>query len=186
MRTRVMRQGAAGEPAARVQMTDGEREEAANKVAAFLEKPRRRPADTRCRSRGVSDLASAMNDARSRAESGDWDGSTGRTMVGVFLLCHRMVYQFIPAELESTPVFRAACKQAELCYRRHFRDNPGACVEFLKWAWLRERGRQQWASREGRDVRRLRARLVFSDGFVDDYRVYLQGARNGARHTRSA
>lgn len=186
MRSRVRRQGVS-EPSARVVMTSSEREEAANKVAAFLvSRSKRRPPDARCRSRGVSDLASAMNDAKRRAESGDWDGSTGRTMVGVFLLCHRAVYQFVPAELEKTSIFRSACKQAELCYRRHFRDNPDACVEFLKWAWLRERGRQEWARREGRDVRRLRAGLVFSDGFVDDYRVYLQGARHGTRRTRTA
>lgn len=187
MKTRRRRQMAIG-AIQRVEMTSVERDEAADKVAAFLATKRRSPrtVDKRCRSQGVSDLASAMADAKRRAGTGDWEGATGRTLVGVFLLCHRMVYQFVPADLESTPMFRSACKQAELCYRRHFRDKPGECVEFLKWAWLRERGRQQWAQREGRDVRRLCARFVFSDSFVDDYRVHLQGARHGARRSQQA
>lgn len=169
-------------------MTDREREEAANKVAAFLsDRPVRRQRGGRaCRSRAESDLAGAMADAKRRAESGDWEGATGRTLVGAFLLCHRMVYRFIPAEMENTPIFRSACKRAEHCYRRHFRDDPDACVEFIKWVWLRERSRQEWALRQNREVRRLHAGLVFSDGYVDDYRVHLQGARrHGGRRAQT-
>lgn len=174
-----------------VETSARERQEAADKVAQFVDSARsprtlsaQRPSR---RSKGMVELASSMSEAVNRIESCEWDGSTGRTFVGLFLYCHRSVYQFVPAELESTPLFRSVCKRAELCYRKHFRDDPYQCVAFIKWAWLRERKRMEWARREGREARRLRATLLFSDGFVDDYRVHLQGgASRGVKRSQTA
>jgi hypothetical protein len=156
------------------------------KLASFLHgQPPARRGGQRKRTT-VPDVHVAMHDAERRASDADWTHVTGRVFVGLYALCHRVVYRVVPTELENPQLYAQACRQAELCYRRNFRDDPDACVEYVKWAWTRERGRRDWALSKGIDRNRLRPRQLFSQAFVDDYHVHLEGLRHRGQKARRA
>ncbi len=121
----------------------------------------------------------AVELAKSKAASGDWEKVDGETLVGLYGLIHRMVYQVLPLELEQTRELRAAAREASRVLRQHFNGDVAAMVEFVKWCWERERGRAEWATREKKDRKRMGWRLQFGDAFVTDYRAAMMAKRRG-------
>jgi len=149
-------------------------------LAAFLTHGTRRPkADQR--GRKLSELEAAMIDAEKRSASGDWDGVGGATLVGLYAVCHRMVYGVPPADLAERASFARAAKIAAGCMHKHFADDRDAVVEFVRWSWVREEGREQWAARNGQTRNRLGFLLQFSPSLVTDYRVDQQRGSRGRK-----
>jgi len=126
--------------------------------------------------RGVlKPLDQALEDAKRRASSGEWDDAKGLALVGLYAFCHHATYGVLPAELYEQSAIRMACKSAAACMHAHFDDDPFRVVEFIKWAWKREQRRVDWALKQGnKDRARLAWRLQFSASFVTDYKVEAQ------------
>ncbi len=116
-------------------------------------------------------IEEALVDARARAESGDWGGAGGSALVGLYAHCHEAVYGVCPAELDARDQFKVATRLAAQVVRSHFDGDCDAAAAFVRWTWLREKGREEWARREGKERGRVGWRLQFSAQLVTDFRV---------------
>lgn len=141
-------------------------------VAAFLAHSARttQPPGTR-RTASIGPLDGLLEDAEKRASSGDWEGASARSFVGLYALCHRLTYGVDASELEDRMTLQNATRAAARALHVHFADDKSEMVEFMKWVWERERGRDAWAAQQGKVRNRLGIRFAFSAHLVTDYRV---------------
>lgn len=128
-----------------------------------------------------SELEAAIHDAERRAASGEWEEATGRTFVGLYALCHRIVYGVVPDDIAEKATLALAAKMANTCLHSHFQDDRSAFVEFIKWTWDREKERESWRVRNGRKGSRIGVRLQFSGSLITDHRVDLARSKKGSR-----
>ena len=119
----------------------------------------------------LTPLEVAIDDATHRAKSGDWDDAKGATLVGLYALCHRLIYGIVPDELQELPTFHAAAKLAKAITHAHFADDFASSAVFVKWCWEREKRKDTWARRNGIDRNRMSWRLQFSASMVTDWRI---------------
>lgn len=155
-------------------------------VAAFLShSPIKRPSKGAKRPK-LSALEMAEEDASKRAESGQWEDASSRSFVGLYAMCHRMTYGVEASDLREKFKFTVANKAAAKVLHVFFDDDKSEFVEFIKWAWEREKGREEWAARENKSRGRLSTRAQFSAGMVTDYRVEAERRnRNGQRYRKA-
>ncbi len=147
-------------------------ESARDSVASFLShKSKRTPVGGAAKTPALKPVEVAVLDAENRSKAGTWTGATGRTFVGLYALCHRIVYGEIPLELFEKMEFSIAARMATKALHEWFVDDPTFLVEFVKWSWTREESRDAWAIREGKDRTRMRARFQFSAAMVQDWRI---------------
>lgn len=118
-----------------------------------------------------------MDDAKRRAESGDWDGAKGSTLAGLYAFCHELIYGVVPDELQQRGIFHAAAKAAAHLVHTSFDDDFAAAAAFVRWSWEREKRLRDWAKSKNADRRRLSWRLQFSASLVTDWRVAMSTAR---------
>lgn len=137
----------------------------------FEDKPRGR------RSKQLLPLDVAIRDARHRAATGEWDGTKGSTLVGLYAMCHEMIYGVVPEELKNLGLFRAAARNSARALHEVFADDIVKCIEFVRWTWEREKRKNAWAQSNGVDRNRMSWKWQFSAGMVTDYRVSLQQKR---------
>ena len=141
-------------------------------VATFLNHNRpQKPPQGAIRGRKKTALEVALENAEKRAASGRWDDATAGAFVGLYAMCHRLTYGVDAADLAERGTFQAATRAATRALHDHFGDDKAELVEFVKWVWEREKGREEWAAREGKSRGRLNVRIQFSAGLVTDYRV---------------
>lgn len=148
---------------------------AADRLASLLDRPK--PKRTRTVRSKQTALEVAERGAQSRASAGDWEGASGKDLVGLYAFCHRSVYGAPAGELANVGQFRAASKAAAKMIRESFDGDVGAAVDFVRWTWLREREREEWAAENRRNRGRLGWRLAFSERIVTDYRVAMSRLR---------
>lgn len=157
-------------------------EAARDLMGAFVgHRAKRTPIGGAATTKALKPVDAAVDGAERRSRSGVWDGAVGRTFVGLFALCHRIVYGEIPLELYEIADFGIASRMATKALHVWFGDDEGAFVEFIKWSWEREKGRDAWAIANGRDRTRMRARFQFSAAMVQDYRVEKSKGRRRGR-----
>lgn len=113
----------------------------------------------------------AVDDAKRRATSGDWEGAKGSTFIGLHALCHRMVYGIIPEELYAEGVMRAAVRNAASALHQMFGDDGHEMADFVRWTWEREKRKSTWAQANGYDRNRLMWKWQFSRSLLTDYRI---------------
>lgn len=141
-------------------------------IAGFLDSlPEKAKQEKGTRVRQLSLLEVAIDDAQRRAATGVWEEATGKTLVGLYGLCHRLVYRVLPDELHDVGQFKMAAKQAANFVHSQFTDDFGAAAGFIKWTWEREKRLEVWALTNGRDRSRLHWRRQFSAGLVTDFKV---------------
>lgn len=104
------------------------------------------------------------------AASGDWSGASGTHLVALYAWLHAQVYGVENAELDGRQ-WALAAQAAGRMVANHFADDYGSAVVFLRWAWKREQGREQWRRENHKDGGRIGWRLQFSGSIVTDYRV---------------
>lgn len=152
------------------------REDADASLQKFLDYgPKRAP---RKRKPKPAPLKQAIEDAQRRSSSGDWDDATGATFVGLYALCHRLIYGVEPADLVPRGPFQAAAKAAKTCLHANFDDDPSDFVDFIRWTWVREEKREAWARANHKERGRISIRLQFSPSLITDYRVDRERRRN--------
>jgi hypothetical protein len=119
----------------------------------------------------------AIDDARRRAASGEWAGAKGAVLVGLYAMCHRMVYGIIPSELFEVPTFRAAAKMAAKAMHELFGDDPAEVAAFVKWSWQVEKRKNEWAQTKSVDRKHLGWRAQFCRSLETDYRIWQKQGR---------
>lgn len=118
-----------------------------------------------------------MHDARIRAKSGEWDDASSSTVVGLYAVCHELVYGCVPAELAEKGTFRNAVKTATRFCLDYFGGEPNRMVAFIKWVWKREGERLK----TGRQFSRIGWRLQFSAFLFTDWRAASFASRRGPK-----
>lgn len=124
----------------------------------------------------------AAAEARERLEAGRWGDAEPRHLVGLYAVLHESVYGVAPEELagDAFPGATSAARKlaAEL-------GGAEAVVEFLRWTWSRERGREK--KREPGEGFRIGWRLMFcARTLVTDWKIDLVRAGRVARPTSQA
>jgi len=138
-------------------------------VRAFARKPKVRKTRDR--------IEEARLEMERRAKSGDWEGATGLHLVLLYAWLHEEVYGVRTSEL--TPKWRGvAAQMADRLIAGEFAGDVGAAVDFMKWSWKREEGREKWRRENQKEGGRLGWRLQFGGVLVTDYRVD-QARRSG-------
>lgn len=151
-------------------------------ISDFVGDATRKPGRPRTRARRhLTAFEIALDDAARRANSGDWDGASGATLVGLYAFCHRLLYTVLPEELAAVPKFNAAAKRAKAFVHDHFADDFGAAAAFIKWSWEREKRKNQWCRDNGVEARRLGWLLQFSPSLLTDWRVDAARKRGAVR-----
>lgn len=137
-------------------------------MSAFLSEA---PAPRAPRSRGLSELALAVLEAEARGKTGKWDDARPTAFVGLYALCHRLVFKCLPGELESKVEFKGALRLAGQMHAR-FEYDGEEVASFIRWTWEREQRREKFAASKGetRDFR-IGYRLQFSPRMVTDWQV---------------
>lgn len=123
------------------------------------------------RAKTLSLVEVAMDEARRRATSGEWDRSKGATFVGLYALCHQMVYGVVPGELQEPAAFRAAAKHAARAMHELFDDDPAEVAAFVRWTWEAEKRKNAWAQQKAFDRKRLGWKAQFSRAVQTDYQI---------------
>ena len=137
-------------------------------VASFLT---HNPKRTGTRAKKKTTLEAALEDAEKRAASGDWSQAVVRSFVGLYAMCHRMTYGVDATDLADKGTFQMSTRMVTKVLHDLFNDDKDDLVEFIKWTWEREKGREEWAAREGKSRNRMNVRTQFSASMVTDYRV---------------
>ncbi len=149
-------------------MSDRSDTPAAGGMLGFIneERPPRPP-----RQRGLSELDAAVLEAEARARTGNWQDARPTAFVGLYALCHRMLFKVLPGELESKIEFKGALRMAGQVHAR-FEYNGENVASFIRWTWEREQRREKWAANKGetRDFR-VGYRLQFSPRMITDWQV---------------
>ena len=123
------------------------------------------------RTKTLSLVEAAIDDARRRATTGEWENSKGSTFVGLYSLCHQMVYGVVPGELLDVPTFRAAAKHAARALHELFADDPAEVASFIRWTWEAEKRKNTWAQKMTIDRKRLGWKAQFSRSVQTDYQI---------------
>ena len=123
------------------------------------------------REKKVSKLEELIQEAERRSHEGDWEEATGRSFVGLYALCHRLVYKVDPAELEVRGNLMVAARMAGSRLHDDFGDDVSEMVEFIKWAWKRQEKKIEHAASRGGTANRLSPTILFSKEKITDYRV---------------
>lgn len=115
--------------------------------------------------------------AKAAMKTGDWSGANGTTLVALVCVLHFNIYG---VELEMSPRERfIAARTAGLMLKREFGDDLQKMILFLRWTWRREREREEWRRKNGRDGGSIGWRLQFGPHLLTDYR--LAAARKQSR-----
>ena len=108
---------------------------------------------------------------RAMMASGDWRDAGGIHVVELFGLLFAMVYGVACSELSGSARFYAA-HAADDMVDQCFDGDVGAAVVYVRWAWEREAGREQWRRQHGRAGGMLSWRWVLRAGqTLDEYRL---------------
>lgn len=119
----------------------------------------------------LSPVEVALDDAKRRARSGEWEDAKAATLVGLYALCHQMVYGVVPSELKQVGLFRAATRMAKRMMHEYFDDDPSQVVELIRWSWEREKRKNTWAQSHAIDRNRLSWKWQFAASMETDYRI---------------
>lgn len=144
-----------------------EQEQAAASIEAWAGVGKKKP-----KSRGP-DPEKAREELGVMMLSGSFERATPVHLVALYEWCHEKVYGVRPSELSPRAAWKTATFAAAKLVKDEFAGKAPAAVDFIRWAWKREAGRER-DRREGRNatVGRLGWRLQFSMRYlITDYRI---------------
>jgi len=139
---------------------------ALDELVAGVKPKRKRPVPS---ARKILDRA--LVDAETMRKTNDWSEARGKHLVALYAWLHGEIYKVEAAELLDGKTMLAASSAADRMLRDDFGGDGKRAVEFIAWAWYRERSFEK-AGRTS--TRRLGWRLLFaSKCLLVDYRVEL-------------
>jgi len=153
--------------------------EASSALDAFVRgarETRKRPANGSAK--GMIDRARGELDGLAE---GGWERALPRHLVALYARLHEEVYGVAPADVEQRRAFLAACSAAGKLLREEFGGEGRAAIEFMRWAWRRERAgvRRRHARGESSDWRVTWQQQFVSRRLLTDYRVWLRREGQG-------
>lgn len=148
---------------------DAERAEAAKAVANLARTKRKKPSTRKGPTKaGVQRMIREANKMR---EANDWSKARPAHLVALYAWCHEQVYDVAPAELIGLNWMAAASAAAKMV-REEFDGSIEAAVDYLRWTWRREQGREQWRRENQREGGRVSWRAQFQQRYIlTDYRI---------------
>lgn len=136
---------------------------------AKAEKPKR--IANKASSIAASSMAKAEKEAERRGVEDDWEGTKPLVFVALYARLHEHVYGIETSDLRPQER-KLAVFAAGRMLKRDFDGNEPAAAAFVRWAWLRESGREKWRRENGRQGFRMTWRLLFGGGGIfTDYRL---------------
>jgi hypothetical protein len=118
---------------------------------------------------GDAAFGRAISQTREMMSTGVWGPAYPRHFVALYVVLHEMVYGVTPAELGPRPRVLAAGFAARML-EKEFDDDPGKMAAYVKWVWTREKDREEWRRKNGRDSGRIGWRLMFGPALLTDWR----------------
>lgn len=127
---------------------------------------------TRSSGGGVSaqSMKRATEELEKMASANDFLGARPLHLVALYLHLHLKVYGVEATDCGPGERLAAAGRAASLI-AQDFEASGAAAVEFLRWTWSREQGREKWRRENGRGGQRITWRLQFSSALVVDYKI---------------
>lgn len=124
-------------------------------------------------------IAKFLADVGEFMAEGDWSKAEPGHYVALYVVLHHKVYGLKPAELDDGAQYFQAMRAAKAFYaglEAHVRSfsksiAPDDMVDFLRWTWAREEGRERWRRDNAKDGQRVGWRLQFGGAMLSDYRV---------------
>lgn len=103
-------------------------------------------------------------------DGGEWDTARPAHFVGLFLVLFEYVYKIGPTLVGDD--WRGAVSSASRMLRVEFSDDNDKFVDYMRWLWARESGREEWRREHGKPGRVLSWRNVFSGStMVTEYKI---------------
>jgi hypothetical protein len=133
-------------------------------------------------------LAQAVEAAKTRIEEErGWAGAAPAELLGLYAVLHAQVYGAAPADLDTC--WPAASSAARSLLEREFENDAERVVDFMRWVWRRERGREKHRVANKNGGFRISWRWQFRGReLLTEYRVDLARAQkaNGVRRAPSS
>lgn len=145
-------------------------QEATDRLNDFVgsDKPRRARGFDKQRRTGIID------EVRGRMKLADWRGMSAGRLVGLYWICHEMVYGVPPGELNNTTNWRNAMLAAGKMVTVHFDGDVYRAVEFMQWVWTREKGREEYRRKTEAPGFRITWKYQFTrENLITDWRASL-------------
>lgn len=121
-------------------------------------------------------MARATAEMEEMKRTGDWSTALPRHFVAAFEAQHVLVYGVADAEMNGATRMMAA-GAAHRMLQHEFGGDQDAMALYMRWAWIREEGREKWRRENGRDGGRVGWRLMFGGALLTDYRLDQQRRR---------
>lgn len=104
--------------------------------------------------------------------SRDYEGAKPIHFLALYYWMHEQVYGVVCAEMGAHDR-KMGCFAASLIFRKQFDSDPEAMIDFMRWVWNREIGREKWRRENRPDGGggRIGIGLQFSNKLVTDYRL---------------
>jgi hypothetical protein len=102
--------------------------------------------------------------------------------------CYERVYKERLAEFdgrEGTKTRRQAVIICDRVVKRHLNGDLSQAAELVRWAWSRQKGVEDWAEREHRDINTLSWRKIFSTQMVTEFKIRGRRKLNGSNGSSS-
>jgi hypothetical protein len=102
-----------------------------------------------------------------------WNEASSLEFVALYAILHLKIYGVEAIELGPTERLHATGAAGRL-KKKEFDDRGDDFVKYMKWAWIREEGRERWRRDHNRDGGRLGWKLMFNGSLLTDYRVSIK------------
>ena len=123
-------------------------------------------------------LARQLTETHTMMKSDDWSKAKASHLVALYSILHEMVYGVAP-ELKGDEL-KLAKLSAGTFLKSRCSGNFVKAVEYMKWVWKRERGREEWRREKHIDGKVLGWRLILKHpAFWTEYRVGKEGRKHG-------
>lgn len=124
------------------------------------------------RSAGISDrvFLKVLDEVGTMLADGKWEQATGRHFVALYADLHFRVYGVEAIDLDSKQRL-AATSMARSMLAKEFAGSATKMSMFVRWAWSREKGREEWRRANSGKGSRLTWRFQFGRALLTEYRL---------------
>jgi hypothetical protein len=137
-----------------------------------IEVPKRRP---RAKTIAASSFRKTLEETREMITSGDWAGFSARHVLALYDLMHEKCYGVAP--IMTSKERHTAVLAGGGFVKRIFDGSFEDAVEYFRWIWDREIGREAWRKAEQKETRPMSFYWSISTRLVNDYRVAMANRR---------
>jgi hypothetical protein len=124
--------------------------------------------------------AAVFNRARAETsammETGDWSSCTARHLVALYDLMHVKCYG-VEASMSSSERHTLVLRAGGFV-KREFSGDYDRAIDYFRWLWTREMGREKWRRENHREGMRVTLGMCLSGMVITDYRLHLTRTRS--------